>query len=261
MNKYFASEEEYEQPIDFLGIFIKYVSYWKWFIASLIVCLIFAEIYLKFAIPSYEVKTSVLLKDDTKGGGSLEMKAFKEMGLFTIKNNVDNELEELNKSILVEQVIRELGLYASYTKIGTLQVFNSLGLDPRYTKFVSYKEKILYGSECPILVQLPDVLLNNLKNAIEFDILIRPYGVYEFSGTYNKNKYNVKASISDHFVMLPFGRVNISRGDFRPGQDMIVKVELQGACGCCPHSIMTLKNGVEQAVVKAIPGIVAVESI
>ena len=44
-------------------------------------------------------------------------------------------------------------------------------------------------------------------------------------------------------------------------EDMIVKVELQGACGSCPHSIMTLKNGVEQAVVKAIPEIVAVESI
>jgi Fe-S cluster biogenesis protein NfuA len=44
-------------------------------------------------------------------------------------------------------------------------------------------------------------------------------------------------------------------------EDMIVKVELQGACGCCPHSMMTLKNGVEQAVVKAIPEIVAVESI
>ena len=44
-------------------------------------------------------------------------------------------------------------------------------------------------------------------------------------------------------------------------EDMIVKVELQGACGCCPHSIMTLKNGVEQAVVKAIPEIVAVESV
>ena len=44
-------------------------------------------------------------------------------------------------------------------------------------------------------------------------------------------------------------------------EDMVVKVELQGACGCCPHSVMTLKNGVEQAVVKAIPEIKAVESI
>ncbi len=44
-------------------------------------------------------------------------------------------------------------------------------------------------------------------------------------------------------------------------EDMVVKVELQGACGCCPHSVMTLKNGVEQAVVKAIPEIKAVESV
>jgi len=44
-------------------------------------------------------------------------------------------------------------------------------------------------------------------------------------------------------------------------EDMIVRVELQGACGCCPHSMMTLKNGVEQAVVKAIPEIKSVESI
>ncbi|MCX6231414.1 MAG: NifU family protein [Bacteroidetes bacterium] len=43
--------------------------------------------------------------------------------------------------------------------------------------------------------------------------------------------------------------------------DNIVKVELQGACGSCPYSLMTLKNGVEQAVIKAIPEIKAVESI
>ncbi len=43
--------------------------------------------------------------------------------------------------------------------------------------------------------------------------------------------------------------------------DNVVKVELQGACGCCPHSIMTLKNGVEQAMIKAIPEIKAVEDV
>lgn len=41
----------------------------------------------------------------------------------------------------------------------------------------------------------------------------------------------------------------------------VVKVELQGACGSCPYSQMTLKNGVEEAVKKAIPEIVAVDSI
>jgi len=43
--------------------------------------------------------------------------------------------------------------------------------------------------------------------------------------------------------------------------DMIVNVRLTGACGSCPYSTMTLKNGVETAVVKAIPEIKSVESV
>ncbi len=43
--------------------------------------------------------------------------------------------------------------------------------------------------------------------------------------------------------------------------NMIVNVRLTGACGSCPYSTMTLKNGVESAVVKAIPEIKSVESV
>lgn len=43
--------------------------------------------------------------------------------------------------------------------------------------------------------------------------------------------------------------------------DNTVYVELQGACKSCPMSMMTLKNGVEQAVKKAIPEIKSVEAI
>lgn len=41
----------------------------------------------------------------------------------------------------------------------------------------------------------------------------------------------------------------------------ILNVELMGACGSCPYSIITLKNGVETAIKKAIPAIKAVEAV
>jgi Fe-S cluster biogenesis protein NfuA len=41
----------------------------------------------------------------------------------------------------------------------------------------------------------------------------------------------------------------------------VVNVELQGACGSCPFSRMTLKNGVEEAMRKALPEIKSVEAI
>lgn len=44
-------------------------------------------------------------------------------------------------------------------------------------------------------------------------------------------------------------------------EDNIVNVELTGACGSCPYSIITLKNGVETAIKKAIPDVKAVEAI
>jgi Fe-S cluster biogenesis protein NfuA len=41
----------------------------------------------------------------------------------------------------------------------------------------------------------------------------------------------------------------------------VVKVELQGACGSCPHSKITLKHGVEALIKKYIPEIKSVEDI
>jgi Fe-S cluster biogenesis protein NfuA len=43
--------------------------------------------------------------------------------------------------------------------------------------------------------------------------------------------------------------------------DNVVKVELQGACGSCPHSKITLKQGVEALIKKYIPEIQSVEDI
>jgi Fe-S cluster biogenesis protein NfuA len=40
-----------------------------------------------------------------------------------------------------------------------------------------------------------------------------------------------------------------------------VQVELKGACATCSMSIMTLKQGVEQAMIKAIPEIKSVQAI
>ncbi|OIP02624.1 MAG: hypothetical protein AUJ98_00790 [Bacteroidetes bacterium CG2_30_33_31] len=44
-------------------------------------------------------------------------------------------------------------------------------------------------------------------------------------------------------------------------EDNVVNVELHGACASCSMSIMTLKQGVEQAMIKALPEIKSVEAI
>jgi Fe-S cluster biogenesis protein NfuA len=43
--------------------------------------------------------------------------------------------------------------------------------------------------------------------------------------------------------------------------DMIVKLKLLGACGSCNMSMMTLKAGIEQSILKAVPEIKGVEAV
>lgn len=43
--------------------------------------------------------------------------------------------------------------------------------------------------------------------------------------------------------------------------DNVVKVKLHGACGSCPYSIMTLKNGVEQSIRRDVPEIKEVVAV
>lgn len=52
---------------------------------------------------------------------------------------------------------------------------------------------------------------------------------------------------------------NISFVELTP--EMVVKVRLEGACSNCNMSEMTLKAGIEQSLLRAIPEIKSVEAI
>lgn len=43
--------------------------------------------------------------------------------------------------------------------------------------------------------------------------------------------------------------------------DGVVKVKLVGACGSCPMSIITLKNGIEALLKKEVPEVKSVEQV
>ncbi|MDW7695274.1 NifU family protein [Flammeovirgaceae bacterium SG7u.111] len=44
-------------------------------------------------------------------------------------------------------------------------------------------------------------------------------------------------------------------------EELVVKIELLGACVSCPMSSMTLKAGVEQAILSAVPEIKSVVAV
>jgi Fe-S cluster biogenesis protein NfuA len=52
---------------------------------------------------------------------------------------------------------------------------------------------------------------------------------------------------------------NVSVEEITP--EGVVRLKLLGSCGSCPMSIMTLKAGIEGAVMKAVPEITGIEAI
>jgi len=49
--------------------------------------------------------------------------------------------------------------------------------------------------------------------------------------------------------------------EFIDYNDGIVSVRMRGACGTCPMSVMTLKQGIEARMKERIPEVIAVEQI
>ena len=61
-------------------IFI-YLVYWKWFLLSVLIVMFSVFVYLRYYVVQYNITSSLLIKDEKKGGTS-ELSAFSELNIF-----------------------------------------------------------------------------------------------------------------------------------------------------------------------------------
>jgi len=69
---------------------------------------------------------------------------------------------------------------------------------------------------------------------------------------------NVEAVLDE---MRPYLRADGGDVAVSSIEDGVVKLELQGACGSCPSSTMTMKMGLERGLLEKIPEITSVEQV
>lgn len=58
-----------EEQINIADLLLILRNNWKWFAASIFVCMALAFVYLKSTPKTYSRKATVLIRDDKKGGG------------------------------------------------------------------------------------------------------------------------------------------------------------------------------------------------
>jgi capsular exopolysaccharide synthesis family protein len=173
-NKMIEHEKEDSLVQQFVS---KYVPYWPLFLIAIVVAISLAYICLKYTAPTYQATATLIIKDEKKGNE--ESKLVESLDQISSKKIVENEVEIIQSRKLMENVIRDLGLYAPIYKKGDF--INTLA----YT-----------SSPINVIALFPDSL--HYVPEIDFD-----YNQNEQIITLNK-KYNYPL---DTFVSTPYGRL------------------------------------------------------
>ena len=113
-NSKLVDQNPEEENFNLYEIIFKYLIYWPWFVASVLVCLIGTFVYLRYQAPVYNVKSTVLIKEKDKKAGNNPLAAMQDFGMMSFTNNFDNEVEILKSKTLIKKVVNDLGLYISH---------------------------------------------------------------------------------------------------------------------------------------------------
>lgn len=192
--------DEKEEKTDFQAPFFKYVIHWPWFIASILICMALAFIYLRYQAPVYEVASSVLIKeDDNKKSANNALAAMQDFGMFSMTSNFDNEVEILKSRTLIKKVVSHLNLY------------------------INIAQKQPFGYDIPLYKDTPfDVFMtaekaDKLDENILLDLTYDTLGKLSAEVSYTQDNEKQKAQKSfdklPAILPLPIGVITISGRD------------------------------------------------
>ena len=170
-----------EEEVNIQELVFRYLIHWPWFVASVLICVACAFGYLKIATPVYNVSATVLIKDESKGGGATMASEMEKMGLggmMTSASNVDNEIEVLKSKSLALEVVEQLNLYVSYWNEDT------------------WPKKEMYRTS-PVLVSLTPQEASQLPSGMKVHMNLLVAGKMDVEIEVGKKKYN------KHFDKLP----------------------------------------------------------
>jgi len=97
--------------------FFKYLSYWPWFVLSVIMFLLGSFIYLRYAPKEYNTHAKIKILDENSG---LELPT-SALILNRSNINLENEIEILTSYPLLERVVNQLELCAQFSEKGRVK--------------------------------------------------------------------------------------------------------------------------------------------
>lgn len=179
-------QTENENPVDYKALLFEYLMYWPWFVACLLVCIVGAWCYLRYQAPVYNINATVLIKQGDKNkpnGQNVSLAAMQDLGMLTMANNFDNEVEIIQSRTLLKKVVNALNLNITYAEKRTFGY-----------------PKQLYKST-PVQVWMSPEEADKLPSPLQIQLDYTPDGKVQAEAYFICNRE--RQTISKHFDKLP----------------------------------------------------------
>ena len=193
-NGYDNANVEDENGFDIRLLWMLLLRYKYWFVASVLVCVMTAFVYLRYTTPVYKIYSKVLIKDQDKKPytSSSINSTFQELGFKNSSDGFDNEVEVLATKSLAKKTVRAMKLYTTYISEGRI------------------KDKEIYGKYSPYLVDLDEVDIDSLKSTITLEIDEKGSGLV-INIKYRKTEMEQSLSTIPGRIPTTFGTITIER--------------------------------------------------
>lgn len=180
-------------------------AYWPLFVVSVVVCMVFAFVYLRFVTPVYNVAAKVLLQDSQRGGSVMSpADMLADFGMQNKISNIENEIELMSSMAVVRGAVVDSELYVRY-KWG--------------------EDSALYKNTTPFVVSLDEEALANWNETVRLSVVTGADGNVSVACVVDEvAEQGVQAQSFPFKFETPAGNVVINRNDeveLVPGSVMI----------------------------------------
>lgn len=180
---------------------------WKWYVLSVVLCVAAAFFYIKSTQVVYQRQATVLIKS-RQGSSQManEAAAFKELGIATAYNSVDNEILVFKSKRLMTEVVRRLKLDVEYNQKGR------------------FRDTPLYKTT-PITLSFPDAEENSSFAMMMTPMKGQTVKLYDFKVAGELIEREITAHVGDT-ITTPVGRVVVEE-NLDVAQDALQDVSIK----------------------------------
>jgi tyrosine-protein kinase Etk/Wzc len=241
-----------EVTIDIRSLFNLFLRGWYWFLIFPLLMGVSAYMYLRYIIPQYEVKSSILIKSDNQGGLGTDMLSQELLGYGTGQlSEMTDEARILTSRSIVREVVEDLKLQSTIYKDGRIKDTDLYDRSPILVDSFSLSKKIKGAIvyEAKIIDSNNFILIKNEKEykGVFDSLLTNEFGSYLFR--YNPNadlwddgEYIIKLSTTFNKVLEYQRRINVNYNNGSSVVDLSMVDEVPKRCEDILNKLITVYN-------------------